>query len=335
MLKRLAFAMVSLAVIGPVSAKPAPAPNYQIVERIAGPDGGWDLLSVDPVAHRLYVARTNGVMLVDLANGKVTPDLVTSKRGHDVLPIPGSNMVISSNGAANTVTLFNGHTGEVRATLPVGTKPDAMAWDAFTKSVWVMTPGSGDISVVDPVAQKIVATVPVGGSLELAASDGHGRLYVNIEDKNEVAVINTRTRKVVSRFPLKGCDGPTGIAYAADARLILSACANGVAIISAPNGHQVASLKVGTGPDGALYDAQRYLAFIPSGGDGTLSIIRLSPKPEVIATVPTAKGARTAALDPTTGRIYLPSAQYLPATGPGRPPMVPGSFQILVVAPAP
>jgi DNA-binding beta-propeller fold protein YncE len=330
--KRLALAILALTA-APVSAKPAPAPIYQVVERIAGPDGGWDLLSVDSGAHRLYVARTNGVMAVELATGKVTPDLVASSRGHDVVPIPGNNIVIASNGAANTVTLFNGQTGEIFATLSVGTKPDAMAWDALTKTVWVMTPGSGDISVVDPVAKKIVATVPVGGSLELAASDGRGRLYVNVEDRNEVAVIDTRTRKVISRFPLKGCDGPTGIAYAPDAKLILSACANGVAIISAPDGHQVASLKVGAGPDGALYDAQRHLAFVPSGGDGTLSIIRLSSKPVVVAVVPTAKGARTAALDPSTGRVYLPSAQYFPATGTGRPPMVPDSFQILVVAP--
>ncbi|MBA3896668.1 MAG: YncE family protein [Sphingomonadaceae bacterium] len=292
------------------------------------------MLGVDPVSHRVYVARREGVTAVDLAAEKVTPGLVTTMRGHDAMPIPGTTRVISTDGGANTATLFEGLTGKVIATLPVGTKPDAVAWDPVTRTAWVMTPGSGNISVVDPAAAKVVATVVVGGSLELGAADGHGRLYVNVEDKNEVAVLDTRSRTVVVRFPLKGCEGPTGIAYASDAALILSACANGIVVVSAPDGREVASLKIGPGPDGAVYDARRRLAFVPSGGDGTLSVIRLSPKPEVVAVVPTTKGARTIALDPSTGRLYLPSAQYLPAVGTARPAMVPGSFRLLVVAPA-
>lgn len=326
---------VGLLMLSP-SAAPAKlrtAPNYRVVTDIAGPDGGWDLLSVDPVARRLYVARINGVMAIDLKTGKVLPDMVASNRGHDAMSIPQTSTVISTNGGANTATLFNGITGEVIATLPVGTKPDAVAWDPVTKTAWVMTPGSGDISVIDPNSAKVVATIAVGGSLELGAADGNGRLYVNVEDKNEVVVLDTRARKVIAHLPLKGCDEPTGIAYAADTRQIISACANGVTIVSAPNGRLVASLKVGAGPDGAVYDARRHLAFVPSGGDGTLSIIRLGAKPEVVEVVATAKGARTVALDPMTGRLFLPSAQYLPPNGAKRPPMVPGSFRVLVVAP--
>jgi YVTN family beta-propeller protein len=317
----------------PLYGKAPEARAYSIVDRIPGPDGGWDLLSVDPVARRLYVARSNGVMAIDLQTDKVSPDIVPSTRGHDALSIPGTTTVVSTNGGTNTATLFNSVTGEVLANLSVGTKPDAVAWDPATKTAWVMTPGSGDISVVDPKSAKVVATIAVGGSLELGAADGKGRLYVNVEDKNEVAVLDTRARKVIARFPLKGCDGPTGIVYAADVGQILSACANGVAIVSAPDGRQLASLKVGPGPDGAVYDAGRHLAFIPSGGDGTLSVIRLGAKPAVIGAVATTKGARTVALDAATGRLYLPSATYLPAVGGARPQMVPGSFQVLVVAP--
>ncbi len=324
--------MVALAA-SPLNGKMADVSNYRVVDRISGPDGGWDLLSVDPVAKRLYVARSNGVMAIDLLTDKVLPDIVSSSRGHDAMSIPGTTAVISTNGGANNAMLFNGVTGEVMATLPVGIKPDAVAWDPATKTAWVMTPGSGDISVVDPKSEKVVATIAVGGSLELGAADGNGRLYVNVEDKNEVAVLDTRARKVIARFPLKGCDGPTGIAYATDVRQIVSACANGVAIVSAPDGRQLASLKVGPGPDGAVYDIGRHLAFIPSGGDGTLSIIRLGTKPAVIGATTTAKGARTVALDASTGRLYLPSAKYLPAVGGARPQMIPGSFQVLVVAP--
>ena len=327
------FSSLVLLSAAPVLAQGSSDSVYSVVKYIPGPDGGWDLLSVDPVAGRLYAARSNGVMAVDLKSDKVSPDIVPSNRGHDAMCIPGTTTVISTNGGANTAMLFNGGTGEVMATLPVGTKPDAVAWDPATKTAWVMTPGSGDISVVDPKSAKVIATIAVGGSLELGAADGNGRLYVNVEDKNEVAVLDTRARKVVTRFPLKGCEEPTGIVYAADVRQIVSACANGVAIVSAPNGRQIASLKVGPGPDGAAYDAVRHLAFIPSGGDGTLSILRLGFKPAVIASVATAKGARTVVLDPSTGRLYLPSAKYLPAVDGKRPAMVSGSFAIIVVAP--
>ena len=220
------------------------------------------------------------------------------------------------------------------ATIPTGKKPDAIAYDPATKSVWVMNAGSGDITVIDAATLRVKGAVAVGGSLELGAADGQGRLYVNVEDKNDVAVIDTRAMKVLKRFPLKGCDGPTGIAYAPDAKRLISACANGVAVVSSPDGAGVASLAVGPRPDGAVYDARRKLAFVPSGGDGTLSVIRVSGKPEVVAKVITAQGARTAALDPETGRIYLPSAKY-PPTAPGvRAKAIEGSFAVLVVAPA-
>ncbi len=327
-----AFA-IALPVLLPAAAQSAPPSPYHAVSRIAGPDGGWDLLDVDSARHRLYVARSGGVMAVDLSTGAVTPDLVKSTHGHGVLAIPDSSYVISTNGGAGTATLFEGTTGQVIAMLSVGTNPDAIAFDPATKTVWVMNAGSGDISVIDPSAAKVIGAVTIGGDLELGVADGEGRLYVNVKDKKEVAVIGTRERKLIASYPLPGCEGPTGIAYASDVKLILSACANGVAKIISADGHDVASLSVGARPDGALYDAQRRLAFVPSGGDGTLSIIRLSPVPTVIGQVATAKGARTAALDALTGRIYLPSAHFAPAVGKARPAAIPGSFEVLVVAP--
>jgi YVTN family beta-propeller protein len=324
-----------ITVLAAASAMGAAAPPaYSVTAKIAGPDGGWDLLGVDPSGQKLYVARSGGLMGVDLATGQVSPDLVKGARGHAALPIPGSSLVLFTSGTDNTASLYDTAASRLVAAIPVGRNPDAAAYDPVTHTVWVMNPASGDISVIDPASAKVVATIAVGGSLELAVADGKGRIYVNIEDRNEVVVLDTRARKVVARFPLKGCDGPTGIAYDAAAREVLSACANGVAIVSSPGGRPVASLQIGPRPDGALYDDKRHLAFVPSGGDGTLAVIALGAKPKVVATVATAKGARTAALDPASGRIYLPSADYGPATGSGRPPMVPGSFAILVVSPA-
>jgi YVTN family beta-propeller protein len=228
--------------------------------------------------------------------------------------------------------LFDGRTGRVRATIATGTKPDAAAYDPATRTVWIMNPGSGDITVVDPSSAKVLATVPVGGSLELGAATGSGRLYVNIEDKNEVAVINTRTRRVEARFPLQGCDGPTGIAYDPASNEVLSACANGVAIVSAPDGRQVARLPIGKGADGAAFDARRHIALVPAGRDGNLTLIRLQPVPKVVGQIATAVSARTIALDPLTGRAYLPSAKLAPPVGNERPKPVPGTFRVLVVA---
>ncbi len=334
MLKPALLALSAALIAGAALAAAAPAPVYAVTGSIAGPDGGWDLLSIDQASQTLFVARSGGVMRVDLASSAVTPNVVVSNRGHDALVIPGAGRVLSSSGADNTVTLFDEATGKVIATLPTGTKPDAETWDPATRTAWVMTPGSGGITVVDPVGAKVIDTINVGGSLELGAADGKGLLFVNVEDRNEVVVLDTRSRKILRRFPLAGCDGPTGIAYAPDSKLILSACANGVAIVSALDGRQVASLKIGPRADGAVYDVRRKLAFVPSGGDGTLAVIRLSGVPAVVATVQTAKGARTVALDEKSGSLYLPSAQYLPAVGEARPAMVPGSFKVLIVSPA-
>jgi YVTN family beta-propeller protein len=312
----------------------AAAPAYHVIGELPAGDGGWDILSVDPTDQRLYIGRTDGVTAIDLRTGKATDRIVAGQRVHAALAIPGTHDVISTNGESNTATLFDGRTGQVRATIPTGKKPDAAAYDATTATVWVMDPGSGEATVIDPKSAKVFATVPVGGSLEFAVSHGRGRLYVNVEDRNEVAVIDTRTRKVVSRFPLQGCDGPTGIAYDPASREILSACGgNAVAIVSAPDGRAIAKLPIGKGADGAVFDEKRGVALVPGGRDGNLTIIKLGIHPAVVGQVRTAVSARTIALDPSTGRAYLPSATLAPAVGNERPKPVPGTFKVLVVSP--
>jgi YVTN family beta-propeller protein len=308
------------------------APQYKVVAQLPAGDGGWDLLSVAPADQRLYVAHGDGVTAIDLRTGQATDKIVPGQRVHAALAIPGTHEVISTNGETNNATLFDGRTGSIRATIPTGTKPDAAAYDPATRTVWIMNPGSGDITVIDPVSAKVVATVPVGGSLELGAATGSGRLYVNIEDKNEVAVIDTFKRRVQARFALQGCDGPTGIAYDPASHEIISACANGVAVVSAPDGRQIARLPIGKGADGAALDVKRHMALIPAGRDGNLTLIRLQPVPKVVGQLPTAVSARTIALDPETGRAYLPSAMLAPPIGNERPKPVPGTFRVLVVA---
>ncbi len=312
----------------------APVPQYRVVAQLNAGDGGWDLLSVASADRRLYVAHGDRVTAFDLRTGKATDKLLSGQRIHAALAIPGTHEVLSTNGESNDAVLFDGRTGTVRATIPTGTKPDAAAYDPATRTIWVMNPGSGDITVVDPRSAKVLATVAVGGSLEMGEADGHGHLYVNIEDKNEVAVIDTRARKLVRRFPLDGCDGPTGIAIDGRANEIVSACGgNAVAIVSEPDGRQIAKLPIGKGADGAAFDPVHQLALVPGGRDGNLTLIRLGAKPAVVGTVPTAVSARTIAVDPSTGRAYLPAATLAPAPAGERPKAVPGTFRVLVVAP--
>ncbi len=331
-----AFAAFAVGLSAAASASAAPAPAYAVVDRIKGPDGGWDYASFDPVRRRLYVARSTGAMAVDVDTGKVTPGVSKTQRGHSALPVPGTPLVLSTDGGANTAILFDGETGAVAATIPVGTKPDAAAFDPATGTLWVMNADSGDASVIDPAAKAVVATVPIGGALEFAVADGQGRLYVNVEDKNQLAVIDTRARKVLARHPLNGCDGPTGLAYVAESKALVSACANGVAKVTGLDGADLGTLAIGPRPDAAIHDAERRLTFIPSGGDGTLAVIGegADGKLAVLSRAATAKGARTGALDPKTGRLYLPTASYgPPATPGGKPQATPGSFVVLVVAP--
>ena len=329
---RALFALTMLAASSGATG-PAQAP-YKVVAQLHAGDGGWDLLSVDPVAQRLYVAHGDGVTAIDLRSATATDKIATGQRVHAALAIPGTHEVLSTNGGTNNATLFDGRTGQVRATIPTGTKPDAAAYDPTTRTVWIMNPGSGDITVLDPTALKVLATVPVGGSLELGAADGRGQLYINVEDKNEVVVVDTRTRKIIRRFPLAGCEGPTGIAYDPGLRQIVSACGdNAVAVVSSADGAQIARLPIGKGADGAAIDSKRHLALIPAGRDGNLTVIRLGAKPVVIGQVATAVSARTIALDPSTGRAYLPSAALAPSVGDMRPKPISGTFRVLVVAP--
>ena len=317
-----------------LAAAPAEAHSYHVAGQLPAGDGGWDLASVDPVAQRLYVARPDRVTAIDLRTGKATDRIVPGQRVHAALAIPGTHDVLSTNGESNTATLFDGISGKVRATVPTGTKPDAAAYDPRTRTVWIFNPGSGDVTVIDPTSARVVATVPVGGSLELAVADGRGRLYANVEDRNEVVVIDTVRRKLLSRFALQGCDGPTGIAYDPASREILSACSdNAAAIVSAPDGRQIARLPIGKGADGAVFDERRKVALVPAGRDGTVTLISMGAKPRVVGQVATAVSARTIALDPSTGRAYLPSAMLAPAVGKERPKPVPGSFRVIVVAP--
>ncbi len=310
----------------------ADAPRFSVVNRIAGPDGGYDYLSVDSERQRLYVGREYGVMAVDLATNKVIDRLVTAKDVAAVLIIPDSPLMLSTEYDGGTVVLFNRASGAVKTRIEVGKSPDAAMYDPSSKLVFVMNADSNDATILDVKRRKAVATLPLGGKPEAGVANGHGQVFVNIEDKAEIAVVDVKSRTVTNRIKLAGCIEPAGIAYDPVSDTLISACHNGVArLVNAVTGASRGAVAIGQDADGAIFDGPHRTVWIPCK-DGTLTWFRLEANGKVTAvdSMQTEPGARTAALDPKTGRLYLAAGQSTPD---GKP--VPGSFKILVVAPTP
>jgi DNA-binding beta-propeller fold protein YncE len=322
------FSAIGAAPLSAIGAAPLPT----IVARIALHDGGWDTLTVDPGSRRVLIARSDGIDAVDIQTGAVTARLISGIRFHGVTIVPGTPLAAASQ-AAGSLVIFNALTGKVSGEVKTDADADATIYEPTTRAVWVMNGESGTISIVDPLKPAAIGKISVGGSLEFAALDGRGHLFVNVEDRNELVEIDIRKRALIRRIPLAGCQHPTGLAYLSSG-VLLSACANGVAKVTrASDGRPLADIAIGPRPDGAFTDDARHRAFIPSGGDGTLAVIDTNgPQPRKIATVQTEIGARTGAVDPSSGTVYLPAAKFdpPPAAG-GRPAIIPGSVELLVV----
>lgn len=308
-----------------------------VIGQTRGPDGPWDYASFDAAHHRVLVARSDGVMTLDTDTG-VLAAFAPGARVHAVIALPDGR-ILATNGAANTATLINGVTGRVEATVPVGADPDAAVYDPATHAAFVMNAHSGDISVIDLRAGRETSRVQVGGALEFAAVDGAGRLFVNVEDRNELVVVGTLHRRVTARYPLPGCDAPTAMAYVAAYRLLITTCDNGHALVlRSMDGQVVADLAIGPHPDQMVYDTARQVAYIPTAGssqlNGEIVVVSITwpTTVSVIGHIPTTRGARTIAEDSATGRLYLPTADYTVGAG-GRPQTIPGSFRVLVVEP--
>jgi DNA-binding beta-propeller fold protein YncE len=325
------LAAAGLAATLVASAAAAAAADYKVIDRIKGPDGGWDFVHLETSRNRLWMTRGTTVMSLDLKGGEVRSGLVKGQRLHDVLPVNGGREILVTAGDANEAFFADAETGEVKARIPTGKNPDATALDPVTGLVLVMDHDGGEVVLIDPEQHKAVGRIMVAESLEMAAVDGKGHAYVNVEDANETVELDLRARTIVRHIKLPGCKGPTGVAYLARQQWIIAACDGTTAVVDARSGKGVVTLKTGKEADGVAVDEQRGLAFVP-GREGSLSVISLKgPKPAVVQVLRTEPNNRTLALDPRDGRVYLPVAA-LAATAPGaRPSAVPGTFQVLVV----
>jgi len=315
-------------------------PGYHIIKKLQlGGEGGWDYLTVDSAARRLYISRSTHVMVIDIDTDKVVGDIADTPGVHGIAIAAELNRGFTSNGRANTATFFDLKTLKVLGQVKTGENPDAILYDPASKRVFTFNGRSKDATVFEATSGKVAGTIPLGGKPEYAAADGKGKVYVNVEDTNEVVEIDSKTLSLTKRYSLKPCDEPTGMGLDAEHHRVYSGCHNKVmTILDTETGKLIATVPIGEGVDGNGFDPGTGLAF-SSNGNGTLTVVRESSqgKFEVAETVTTQRGSRTMAIDPMTHNIYLPAAQFNQPSAPTaeeprpRPTMIKDSFAVLVV----
>ena len=338
----IAFA-IGLSLAASTAAFAAPAQNtWHVAQRIAlGGAGGWDYLAFDDAARRLYVSRGDRVVVLDVRAGKAVGEIDGLSGVHGVAfagdPVRG----FISNGRADAVTVFDPATLKTLQTIPIGGhNPDAILYDPSSMRVLTFNGRSENASVIDATNGKVLGVIALPGKPEFAVSDGRGHVYDNIEDKSELVEIDPVAMKVTQTWQLKDCEDPSGLAIDASHRRLFSVCQNRtMAVTDADSGKAVAAVPIGNGPDAAAFDAQRGLVFSSNGESGTLTVVREDDADHysVVANATTQVSARTMALDPITGNVYLSAAQFGARPAPTadhphpRPALVPDSFTILVV----
>jgi len=303
--------------------------------------GGWDYAYVDSANRQLYVTHGTEVQVVDLNTEKPTAKIAGMRRIHGVATADELNRGFISDGGDNAVVVFDLKSHEILQRVKAGNNPDAILYDTSTQRVFAFNGRSNDVTAINAKDGSVVGTVGLGGKPEFAVSDGSGFIYDNIEDKSEFVKLDANNLKVVSRWPLKGCEEPSGLAIDTGAHRLFSVCGNQtMAVTDYDSGKVVATVPIGEGPDAAAYDADKKLAF-SSNGEGTLTVVKQESADQysAVQTLKTERSARTMALDPKTHKIYLPAAQFGPAPAQTEdnphphPPVVPGSFHLVVVSP--
>ncbi|MFZ0033833.1 MAG: YncE family protein [Sedimentisphaerales bacterium] len=341
----LVITIVCVIAMGGVASGEGKEPSYKLIKRVTiGGEGGWDCLTVDSAARRCYISHQTHVVVFDTAKDSVIGDINNTPGVHGIAIAPKLNKGYISNGGDNTVTVFDPNTLKETGRIKVGTRPDIIMFDQTTNRVFVFNGGSKDCTVIDANNDTVIGTIPLDGKPEFAESDRKGQIFVNIEDKSEIAVIDAQKLTVTSRWPLAPGEEPSGLAIDRKNNRLFSVCSNGKMVISDyTTGKVVATPEIGKGPDGAAFDPETGLAFSSNGQDGTLTVIREETPGQfkVIETITTSPMARTMALDLKTHRIYLTTAKpkapapgEAPPQGGRRRSFEPGSFEVLIVGPS-
>ena len=287
--------------------------NYKMAGNIQlGGDGGWDYLAVDEVNGRIFVSHSTMAQVVDIKTGKLVGTIPDTKGIHGIAIANDLNKGFTSNGRDSSITIFNLKTLEVLANIKgTGRNPDAILYDPFSQRVFVYNGGSSSATVLDAKTHKVIATIPLDGKPEFSATDGKGRVFVNIEDKSMINVINSTTLKVEQRWPIAPGEEPTGLALDNLTHRLFSVCGNKLMVITdAETGKIITSVPIGDRCDGVAFDPGMKRAY-SSNGEGTVTVVQEeSPNSfKVLETIPTQQGARTITIDKTTHHIYLSAVQ--------------------------
>jgi DNA-binding beta-propeller fold protein YncE len=319
---------------------PTETRTYRVVQTFhVGGEGRWDYLTVDPEHKLLFVPRTTHTMVLNARTGKTVADIPGQQRNHGVALVPSAGRGFITDGAAGSVTVFDLNTYAVRGKVKAAEDADGVIYDPGSGKVLVVC---GDAGVLIPISPdldvgtgKADAAVELGGKPEFLAADGQGRVYINLVDKDQVVVVDTKAMKVVTKWPTAPGGSPVGMSMDVARHRLFIGCRKPqrLVVMDANDGRVIATLPIGAGVDATRFDGDAFA----SCGDGTLTVAReISPgKFEVVQTVRTPRGARTMGLDPTTHTMYLPTAEFEPATaGERRPTPKPGSFMIVVVGPS-
>lgn len=311
----------------------APREYHKITEIAVGGEGGWDYLSVDDAARRLYVSHGSNVVVIDIENNKVVGEIADTPGVHGIAIDQKDGRVFTSNGRENKVSVVDAKTLKTLSKVETGENPDAIIFEPGQSEVYAFNGRGKSATVIDAKSGKVVATVPLAGKPEFAAADPKvHQVYCNLEDKSEVAVIDAKSHTVKTTWPIAPGEEGSGMAFDPSHHRLFLGCGNKMMVMmDGWNGKVLAHVPIGDGVDANSFDGSTGLAFA-SCRDGTVTIARENgEKLELVQTLQTQVGSRTMTLDPKTHRIYLSAAQFGPRkAGERRPPMVPGTFKVLV-----
>jgi DNA-binding beta-propeller fold protein YncE len=325
------------------TAQAAETPRYRITHQAPLPgDDGWDYLAFEQGGQRLFVSHGSRVLVVDAQKLTVVGDIADTAGVHGIALAPDLGRGYVSAGRAGTVVVFDlkslARLKEIKVT---GDNPDAILYDPASRRVFTFNGRGRNATAIDARTDEVVGTIPLDAKAEFAVSDGKGRIFVNLEDRNSVAVIDPAKLTVVSVWPVSGCEEPSGLALDAAHGRLFPVCGNKVmAVLDATSGRELGTAPIGGGVDAAAFDPGTGLAFA-SCGEGTLTVVRTRPsgRPQVAESVTTQRGARTLALDLAKHRVFLVTADFGPAPAASaaephpRPARIAGTFRLLVLEP--
>ena len=315
-----------------------PAFKLQKTWKLGG-EGSWDYMAVDPTSHILYIARLSRIMLVDLLSGKLVTEITNLTHAHGIAFDDQGKVGYISDGGAGKVLAFDRATYKILATIPAGRNPDSVLFEPTQHRVFAFNGGSHDATVIDVATNSVITTIPMPGKPEFSVTDGAGNVFVNIEDSRMVLRLDAVTLKTTASWSLAPGETPSGLAIDAAGHRLFSVCDNKkMVILDSQTGKLIATPAIGEGADAVAFDPADNLVFSSNGESGTMTVVNAAPPSgyNAIQTLSTMLGARTMAVDPSSGTLYTVSAALgprppaSPSNPKRRPAVLPDSFVVLV-----